>query len=300
MTVSIGINPITWTNDDMPELGGDIPLEVCLTEARLAGFSGIEMGGKFPRDAAVLRPQLDRHGLQLVSGWYSGELCQRSFEEEAAHVENHLSLLSSMGCKVMVFAEGHGSTDGDPSAPLSRRPLLADREWPAFCARLNDVARHTRRRGVRLAFHHHMGTVVQTEAEIDRLMLETTDDVGLLLDTGHLVFADGDPVAIARRHAQRIVHVHCKDVRRDVLNAGLAGDRSFLHAVLDSVFTVPGDGSIDFPAVLTELRRGGYEGWLVVEAEQDPAKANPLTYARMGFANICRAATAAGFTLALR
>jgi inosose dehydratase len=298
MTVSIGINPITWTNDDMPELGGDIPLEVCLTEARLAGFSGIEMGGKFPRDAAVLRPLLDRHRLQLVSGWYSAQLCRRSADEEATHVESHLSLLAAMGCAVMVFAEGHGSTDGDPSASLSRRPLLAEREWTPFCTRLNDVAR--RRRGVRLAFHHHMGTVVQTEVEIDRLMLDTSDDVGLLLDTGHLVFAGGDPVAVARRHAQRIVHVHCKDVRRDVLNDVLAGDRSFLRAVLDSVFTVPGDGSIDFPAVLTELRRGGYEGWLVVEAEQDPAKAYPLTYARLGFANLCAAANEAGFTLALR
>ncbi len=300
MNVSIGINPITWTNDDMPELGGDTPLDVCLAEARLAGFSGIEMGGKFPRDAAALRPILERHGLDLVSGWYSAQLCRRTAEDEAAAVEGHLTLLAAMGCKVMVFAEGHGSTDGDPNAPLSRRPVLADPLWPQFCARLNAIAKHVRQRGVRLAFHHHMGTVVQTEAEIDRLMAETTDDVGLLLDTGHLVFAGGDPVAVARRHAQRIVHVHCKDVRRSILNDVLAADRSFLRAVLDSVFTVPGDGSIDFPAVLTELRRGGYTGWLVVEAEQDPKKAHPLTYARLGFANLCTSANAAGFTLALR
>ena len=300
MNVTLGINPITWTNDDMPELGGDIPLDVCLAEARQAGFAGIEMGGKFPRDAATLRPILERHGLDLVSGWYSAHLCRRTVDEESAAVEAHLSLLAAMGCKVMVFAEGHGSTDGDPSAPLSARPVLAERDWPPFCARLNEIAKRLRERGVRLAFHHHMGTVVQTEAEIDRLMAETTHDVGLLLDTGHLVFAGGDPIAVARRHAERIVHVHCKDVRRDVLNDVLAGDRSFLHAVLDSVFTVPGDGSIDFPAVLTELRRGGYQGWLVVEAEQDPAKAHPLTYARMGFTNLCAAANAAGFTLSLR
>jgi len=300
MNVTIGINPITWTNDDMPELGGDTPLDVCLAEARLAGFSGIEMGGKFPRDAAVLRPLLDRHGLDLVSGWYSAHLCRRTAAEEGAAVEGHLALLAAMGCQVMVFAEGHGSTDGDPSAPLSRRPILADSQWPQFCARLNEIAKHLRQRGVRLAFHHHMGTVVQTEAEVDRLMAETTDDVGLLLDTGHLVFAGGDPVAVARRHAGRIVHVHCKDVRREVLAEVLAADRSFLRAVLDSVFTVPGDGSIDFPAVLTELRRGGYEGWLVVEAEQDPKKAHPLTYARTGFANLCAAANTAGFTLTLR
>jgi inosose dehydratase len=299
-SVRIGINPITWTNDDMPELGGDTPLEVCLAETRLAGYSGIELGGKFPRDAATLRPILQRHDLALVSGWYSAHLCRRSAAEEAAKVESHLALLAAMGCTVMVFAEGHGSTDGDPKAALSRRPILADRDWPLFCARLNEVALHLRQRGVRLGFHHHMGTVVQTEAEIDRLMAATSDDVGLLLDTGHLVFAGGDPVAVARRHAGRIVHVHCKDVRRDVMNAMLAGDRSFLDAVLAGIFTVPGDGSIDFGATLAELRRGGYSGWLVVEAEQDPAKAHPLTYARMGFANLGAAAAAAGFVLAAR
>ena len=300
MSVTLGINPITWTNDDMPELGGDIPLEVCLAETRLAGFSGIEMGGKFPRDAATLRPVLDRHRLDLVSGWYSAQLCRRSVAEEMAAVESHLTLLAAMGCRVMVFAEGHGSTDGNPNAPLSRRPILKDADWPAFCARLNDVAKNMRACGVQLAFHHHMGTVVQTEAEIDRLMASTSDDVGLLLDTGHLVFAGGDPVAVAHRHARRIVHVHCKDVRSAALGRALAADSSFLAAVLDDIFTVPGDGSIDFAAVLTELQRGGYAGWLVVEAEQDPVKAHPLTYARLGFANLRAAAAKAGFALTLR
>jgi inosose dehydratase len=300
MTVRLGINPITWTNDDMPELGGDIPLETCLAEARLAGYSGIEMGGKFPRDADVLRPVLDRHGLRLVSGWYSAHLARRTAVEEAAKVDAHLRLLAAMGCAVMVFAEGHGSTDGDPAAPLSRRPVLADDEWPAFCARLDETARHLRKHGVRLAFHHHMGTVVQTEAEVDRLMASTNEDVGLLLDTGHLVFAEGDPVAVARRHAHRIVHVHCKDVRPDALRASLVADASFLRAVLDGVFTVPGDGSIDYGAVLAPLAQAEYSGWLVVEAEQDPAKAHPLTFARMGFDNLRRAAESAGFKIALQ
>ena len=297
MTVALGINPITWTNDDMPELGGDIPLETCLAETRVAGFAGIELGGKFPRDAAVLRPLLDRHGLRLVSGWYSAHLARRTAAEEAEKVDAHLRLLAAMGCKVMVFAEGHGSTDGDPASPLSHRPILPDSEWPAFCARVNDTAKHLRKHGVQLAFHHHMGTIVQTEAEIDRLMASTNDDVGLLLDTGHLVYAGGDPVAVARRHARRIVHVHCKDVRAGVLRASLAADSSFLRAVLDGVFTVPGDGSIDYAAVLAPLARAGYSGWLVVEAEQDPAKAHPLTYARMGFANLRRAAETAGFAI---
>ena len=298
MSVTLGINPITWTNDDMPELGGDTPLEVCLAEARQAGFAGIELGGKFPRQAEVLRPILERHGLALVSGWYSAQLARRSAAEEIEAVSAHLDLLAAMGCQAMVFAEGHGSTDGDPAAPLSRRPVLSDAQWPAFCARLDEVAHHLRARGVRLAFHHHMGTVVQTEAEIDRLMAGTSEDVGLLLDTGHLVFAGGDPVAVARRHGKRIVHVHCKDVRAPVLAEVLRDDRSFLRAVLDSVFTVPGDGAIDFPGVLRELKAAGYAGWLVVEAEQDPAKAHPLTYARMGHDNLARAAAGAGFALA--
>ena len=298
MTILLGINPITWTNDDMPELGGDIPLETCLAETRLAGYAGIELGGKFPRQSGVLRPILERHGLVLVSGWYSAHLARRSADEEIEAVSPHLDLLAAMGCRAMVFAEGHGSTDGDPSAPLSRRPILPDAAWPAFCARLDIVARHLRSRGVRLAFHHHMGTVVQTEAEIDRLMSGTSDDVGLLLDTGHLVFAGGDPVAVARRHGRRIVHVHCKDVRAPVLAGVLRDDRSFLRAVLDGVFTVPGDGSIDFPRVLAELARANYAGWLVVEAEQDPAKAHPLTYARMGHDHLARTATGAGFAIA--
>jgi inosose dehydratase len=300
MSVTLGINPITWTNDDMPELGGDIPLDTCLSEARAAGYAGIELGGKFPREAAVLRPILARHRLDLVSGWYSAQLCRRSVAEELATVADHLALLQAMGCAVMVFAEGHGSTDGNPAAPLSRRPVLAEAAWPALCAKLNEVARHLRQNGVRLAFHHHMGTVVQTEAEIDRLMAGTSDDVGLLLDTGHLVFAGGDPAVVARRHGARIVHVHCKDIRGPVLADVLRNDRSFLTAVLDGVFTVPGDGSIDFETPLRELRHAGYAGWLVVEAEQDPAKAHPLTYARLGFTHLRQAAADAGFVVASR
>jgi inosose dehydratase len=298
MSVSLAINPITWTNDDMPELGGDTPLDVCLAEARIAGYAGIELGGKFPRTERALRPILDQHGLALVSGWYSAQLCRRSVDDEIAAVADHLDLLAAMGCSVMVFAEGHGSTDGNPQLPLSARPVLPDAQWPVFCERLNGVARHLRARGVRLAFHHHMGTVVQTEDEIDRLMAGTSDDVALLLDTGHLAFAGGDPARVAKRHARRIAHVHCKDVRAGILDEALRRDRSFLGAVLDGVFTVPGDGAIDYASVLRPLHDTGYSGWLVVEAEQDPAKAHPLTYAKLGFANLRDAAAKAGFTVA--
>ena len=284
MGLKIGINPLTWTNDDMPELGGATPLETCLTEAKLAGYDGVELGNKFPRDAAVLKPILARHGLSLVSGWYSGRLLERSPADEIAAVEAHLTLLGAMGCKTMVFAEVSGCVHGERGTKLSQRPRLDDKGWRRLAAGLGEVARHLQARGVRMAYHHHMGTVVETAEEIDRLMQMTGPEVGLLLDTGHLTYAGGDPVAAARRHAERIVHVHCKDIRRDVLAKAKQRDWSFLDAVLAGVFTVPGDGYVDYPGVFEPLAAVGYRGWLVVEAEQDPAKAHPLTYARMGHA----------------
>jgi inosose dehydratase len=294
MAVRIGINPLTWTNDDMPELGGETPLETCLSEAREAGFEGIELGNKFPRTAAELGPILARHGLALVSGWYSANLVEHTVEEEIAAVEDHLTLLAAMGCPVMVFAEAGGSTHGDREAPISTRPQLGDDDWGPYGERLTRVGEHLAARGVAMAFHHHMGTVIETEAEVDRLMACTGEAVGLLLDTGHMSFAGGDAVAVAARHGRRINHVHCKDVRGSVLGKARGGDMSFLDAVLDGVFTVPGDGAVDFAEVLAALRPFSYSGWLVVEAEQDPAKAHPLTYARMGHEGVMRAVAAAG------
>ena len=284
MGLKIGINPLTWTNDDMPELGGATPLETCLAEAKQAGYDGVELGNKFPRDAATLKPILARHGLSLVSGWYSGRLLERSPADEIAAVEAHLSLLAAMGCTTMVFAEVSGCVHGERDTKLSRRPRLDDKGWRRLAAGLNEVARHLQKRGVRMAYHHHMGTVIETADEIDRLMTMTGPEVGLLLDTGHLTYAGGDPVTAARRHAQRIVHVHCKDIRRDVLAKAKKEDSSFLNAVLAGVFTVPGNGCVDYPNVFDPLAAVDYRGWLVVEAEQDPAKAHPLTYARMGHA----------------
>ncbi len=294
MALRIGINPLTWTNDDMPELGGETPLETCLAEASEAGYEGIEMGNKFPRMAAELGPILGRHGLALVSGWYSANLMERTVEEEIEASGEHLALMVGMGCKVMVFAETGGSTYGRRDAPISARPTLSDDDWGPFGDRLTHMAEHLAARGVAMAYHHHMGTVIETEAEIDRLMACTGEAVGLLLDTGHMRFAGADPVAVAARHGGRINHVHCKDVRADVLEKARGEDMSFLDAVLEGVFTVPGDGAVDFAEVLAELRPFAYSGWLVVEAEQDPAKAHPLTYARMGHDGVTRALAAAG------
>lgn len=294
MSVRIGINPLTWTNDDLPELGADTPLETCLSEGRQAGFAGFELGQKFPRDPAVLGPILEGHGLALVSGWYSARLLERSVEAEIEAVQAHLHLLKSLGSNVMVWCEVTGCIHGERNIPLSRRPVLAADQWAELGRRMTAVGDYLKGQGVHLAYHHHMGTVVETEAEIDLLMQHTGDSVGLLLDTGHLTFAGGDPLAVIARWGKRIRHVHCKDVRAALLAEYKAADSSFLNAVLAGVFTVPGDGSIDYRPVFSALKAAGYSGWLVVEAEQDPAKAHPLTYATKGYQYLSRTVAETG------
>ena len=298
MAVRIGINPITWTNDDLPSLGGDTPVETCLSEARTAGFAGIEMGGKFPKLAKDLAPLLKRHRLDLVSGWYDGRIHARDIEAEWNAILPHMTLLRDMGCRYVVYADTSGRSEGDLFAPISKRPKLADGDWASYGKRLTALAERMADFGVGMAFHHHMGTIVETDREVDRLMASTGTAVGLLYDCGHCVFSGGDPVQLLKRHIARVVHVHCKDARKDLLARARATDESFMQAVLDGVFTVPGDGFINFPALLTILRDASYQGWLVCEAEQDPNKAQPLTYAKIGFANLVRMALQAGFTVA--
>jgi inosose dehydratase len=297
MAVEIGINPITWTNDDVPELGGDIPLETCLAETREAGYAGTELGGKFPRTAAELGPILARHDLKLVSGWYDGRMLEHSVEQEFSTVLPHLTLLRDLGAKVVVYADTSRRAEGDLFQPASRRPKLADADWRDYGIKLTALAERMAAFGVGMAFHHHMGTIVQTDHEIDLLMANTGKAVGLLYDTGHCLFAGGDPAALLQTHLARVVHVHCKDARPAVLKRALAEDLSFMNAVLEGVFTVPGDGCIAFPPLLRRLSDHGYAGWLVVEAEQDPRKAHPLTYARMGYDNLSKMAREAGFTV---
>lgn len=293
MSVRIGINPLTWTNDDMPELGADTPLETCLSEGKEAGYAGFELGNKFPRDPAVLGPILEEQGLSLVSGWFSGKLLERSVEEEIVAIQGHLSLLKSLGASAMVYCEVTGCVHGERETPVSKRPVLGAEQWAELGAKLNQVAEYTLSQGVKIAYHHHMGTVVQTEADIDQLMANTSAAVGLLLDTGHLTYAGGDPVAVQQRHAKRINHVHCKDIRRAVLEDVLNRDSSFLNSVLAGVFTVPGDGCVDYPMIFKGLKAADYSGWLVVEAEQDPAVAHPLTYAKLGYNNLRELCTVA-------
>ncbi|HEX7389651.1 MAG TPA: myo-inosose-2 dehydratase [Acidiphilium sp.] len=296
--IHIGTNPIAWSNDDLPDLGGATPLEVCLTEAREAGYEGIERGHKFPADPLMLRETMARHGLRFISGWYSGRLRERDTNAEIAAMAGHLDLLVKNDAPVLIYAETTGCIHGDRATPLSHGPHMAPEDWPRFCTRLNDVAAHCADHGIALVVHHHMGTVVETGDDIARLMDGTDDRVGLLLDSGHATFAGADPARLARDYAARIRHVHCKDIRREVFSRARVGDWSFLNSVIAGVFTVPGDGFVDFPTMLAELATAKYAGWMVVEAEQDPAKADPLRYARLGHDTLSAMLRHAGFTIA--
>ena len=295
----IGVNPLIWINDDEPALGADVSLEQCLAEARQAGYVGIEMGHRFPTSARELAPLLARHRLALVSGWYGAHLLERGAEREMEVLRPHLELLRAMGCATLVFGELTGAVHCQ-DVPLSRRPVLDRPGMARFTRELDRLATLARREGVRLALHHHVGTVVETPEEIERVMLDTSDAVGLVLDTGHLAWGAAEPLALDRfveRHGDRIVHVHLKDVRADVLARARREALPFLTAVREGVFTVPGDGSLALEPAIEALSRRDYRGWIVVEAEQDPARAHPLTYARLGHAGATRMIAACARTL---
>jgi inosose dehydratase len=255
------------------------------------------MSFRFPKTSAELGPLLKRHHLDLVSGWYDGRIHEREPDAEWEAILPHMTLLRDLGCRHVVYADTSGRSEGDLFAPISRRPKLGDGDWAGYGKRLTALAERMAEFGVAMAFHHHMGTIVETDQEVDRLMAVTGPAVGLLYDTGHSIFSGGDPVALLKRHVGRVVHVHCKDARKDLLARARSTDESFMQAVLDGVFTVPGDGFIDYPTILKMLHDAGYAGWLVCEAEQDPNKAHPLTYAKLGFANLARFALQAGFTI---
>jgi myo-inosose-2 dehydratase len=297
MPIRIGANPIGWSNDDLQEIGGETPLETCLAEAREAGFEGMELGHKFPREPQALKAALAPFAMACISGWYSAELLKRDADEEMRHLRPHLDLLKAMGSSVLVFAETSNAIHGDRSKPLSQRPVIKAGDWAEFGRRITDVAERTLAEGVRLVYHHHMGTIVESADDIDAFMAATGEAAHLLLDTGHATWGGADPAALARKYRARISHVHAKDVRRAVMEQARREDWSFLDAVLGQgselgVYTVPGDGMVDYEAVFRELP--GYSGWIVVEAEQDPQKAHPLTYARKGVAHLRHSLKEAG------
>ncbi|MFD2216765.1 MULTISPECIES: myo-inosose-2 dehydratase [Metabacillus] len=279
--VKLAIAPIGWTNDDMPELGGTVTFEQCISEMALAGFSGSEVGNKYPRDPVILNKYLSIRGLEIASAWFSSFLTSKPFEETAEDFKVHRDFLHAMGAKVIVVSEQGNSIQGQMDTALfENKPVFSEEEWTVFLdgiQRLGDLAAE---KEMKLVYHHHMGTGVQTTEEITRLM-EGTDPnkVSLLYDTGHLVFSGEDYLEVLTKYMDRIHHVHLKDVRADVAQKVRDEKVSFLQGVKQGVFTVPGDGLIDFKPIFKLLSEANYEGWFVVEAEQDPAIANPFEYA---------------------
>ena len=297
MKAKLGIAPIAWSNDDLPELGGDTPLETCLSETKQAGFSGVETGGKFPVTFDALKAVLDAYGLQLASGWYSGTVLDTDICEERDKAHSQLTLFRQLGATCLAYGETAGTIQNVRSAPLSERRKLSEDQIKNYGHRLTEFAEHCADQGVPLAFHHHMGTAIESEHDTDRLMNHTGEAVRLLFDAGHMAFAGGDPLAIIEKHASRIIHVHVKDVRGQVIDGLDRDSQSFLDAVLAGAFTVPGDGSLDFNVIVQRLADKGYEGWFIVEAEQDPLQAPPLEYAQIGYKAMTASLAAAGYDL---
>jgi inosose dehydratase len=299
MRAKLGIAPIAWSNDDLPELGGQTPLETCLRESHAAGFSGVETGGKFPKTASGLRPKLAAFGLSLAAGWYSGTVLDAPDDlvAEKVKVAGQIELFRALGAACIVYGETAGTIQNIRAAPLDTRRRLSEDQIRTYGHRLTRFAEHCAEAGVPLAFHHHMGTAIETEEDIDLLMRHTGEAVGLLYDTGHIRFAGGDHLRVLDKHSKRIIHVHTKDVRDPVISNLDRSRQSFLDAVLAGAFTVPGDGSIDFGAVARRLADVGYQGWFIVEAEQDPAKAPPAEYAVIGHRALSAALAQAGYQI---
>ena len=297
MSIKLGIAPIAWSNDDMPELGGETTLEQCLSEASKAGFTGIEFGGKFPKNSKDLIPKLEKENLQLCSGWYGATLLKNTPKEEFELMRKQMDLFKDCKSPCMVFAEVTNSVQGDPKTPLSKKPKLSEDEWKWLISRINEISKMMIDENMPLAYHHHMGTVIETEDETRRLIESTSDSVKLLIDTGHMLFAGGNSIKLTEDFMERIIHVHCKDIRKNILEKSLKNDSTFRQAFLDGAFTVPGDGCIDYKPFLTVLKNKNYEGWLVVEAEQDPAKANPFEYAKIGYNYLSKTAKECGFNI---
>ena len=278
--VKLGIAPIAWTNDDMPDLGAQNTFEQCISEMAIAGFTGCEVGNKYPKDTKVLKKALDLRGMQICNAWFSTFLTTKPYEETEKDFIEHITFLKEMGAKVVGVSEQGHSIQGTDLSIFDDKYVMNDEEWDMLCTGLNKLGKVAKDMGITLTFHHHMGTVVQTEAEIDRLMENTDPELfNLLFDSGHLAYCGEDYMSVLKKYIKRIKHVHLKDIRPDVIADVKANKESFLQGVRKGTFTVPGDGVIDFAPIFEVLSENDYEGYVLVEAEQDPAIANPFEYA---------------------
>jgi inosose dehydratase len=297
MKARLGIAPIAWWNDDLPEISSDISLEGCLAEAREAGFSGIETGRRFPMDKDALGPILKAHKMLVCGGWFSGQLLDGDIEAEKDRIAAQMALFKAVDAPCIVYGETAGTIQGDRNAPLATRRQLSEDEIRAYGRKMTVFAEWCADQGMPIAYHHHMAAPIESERDVDLLMKHSGTGLPLLYDAGHMAFAGGDVLRVIDNHHARITHVHTKDIRRSVVDAIDRDRDSFLDAVLKGAFTVPGDGSLDFEAIVRRLASYGYEGWFVVEAEQDPANAPPLDMARIGYRELIRVMAAAGYTV---
>ena len=280
--VKLGIAPIAWTNDDMPDLGRENTFEQCVSEMALAGFTGSEVGNKYPKDPEVLKKALDLRRMEICNQWFSCFLITKPFEEVEKEFRSQLAFLKAMGAKVIGASEQSHSVQGQLDTPIfGHKYVMNDEEWDTFCNGMNKLGKIAKEEyDIALTFHHHMGTVVQTAAEVERMMEGTDPEyVSLLFDTGHFAYCGEDPLEMVKKYVNRIKHVHLKDIRPEIVEKVKKENLSFLDGVRLGTFTIPGDGCIDFDPIFKVLEDAGYEGYMLVEAEQDPAKANPLEYA---------------------
>ena len=296
--IHFGTNPIAWSNDDDQILGAEISLHQCLSEAADIGFDGIEKGHKMPTESADLTQILARYNLGFISAWYSLNLLAQSVEEEKKAIQPHLDFLKAMGCKVCIVCETSNAIHGAYDQAIANSPRLSEADWPVFGKAVEEIAVYCLDQGMSLVYHHHMGTVVETEHDIDAFMAHTGPATKLLLDTGHALFSGTNPVHLACKYMDRVGHLHMKNIRADILAQILDQKLSFLEGVRRGVFTVPGDpeGSVDFKSVLKQAADQGYQGWLVVEAEQDPAARDPYRYQSMGLSALKQIAVEVGLT----
>ncbi len=295
LKAKLGMSPIAWWNDDLAELSDDVSLEECLRQSRSAGFTGMEMGRRFPNDPTVMLPILKAADVTLCGGWFSGTLVDDSLEVNQERIQPMIDLFKAVDAPCIVYGEVGRSIQGDRSKPLASKPKLSGDEMKAYARRMTEFGEWCGEQGMPLSYHHHMAAVVETEAELDSFMNHSGTGIPLLLDAGHLEFAGGNALRAIDKHHRRISHVHVKDIRRSVIDGLDRAKQSFLDAVALGAFTVPGDGSLDFGAIVKRLADHGYEGWFVVEAEQDPKKNPPLEMAQVGYKELMRVMTAAGY-----
>ena len=278
--VYLACAPIAWTNDDLPDLGAENTFEQCVSEMALAGFTGSEIGNKYPKDVETLKHKLDVRGMRICNAWFSSLLLSEGYEATIEAFIKHRDFLHALGAKVIGASEQGNSIQGKDVSIFGEKPVYTDEQWELIAKGFNEMGRLAKEKGMYFTVHHHMGTGVQTEAEIDKLMEITDPDlVYLLFDTGHLSFSGEDVIGVLKKYVHRTKHVHLKSIRKDIIEEAKEKGYSFLDSVRAGSFTVPGDGDFDFTPVFDVLDEAGYEGWVVVEAEQDPAKANPYEYA---------------------